>query len=94
MSMPPYSLWLQGPVDVGRWMLGMGAACEGSRMVPAGSANGAPAFGQYRVSPDGGHAAWGLVVLETSGDRVTALNTFLDVGRLFPLFGLPDRLPA
>ena len=93
MSMPPYSLWLRGPADVGRWMLGIGCGCRGSRLVPAGSANGWPAFGQYRISPDGGHAAWGLVVLETSRGKVTALNTFLDVGRLFPLFGLPARLP-
>jgi len=94
MSMPPYSLWLRGPVDVGRWMLGIGSGCRGSRLVAAGTANGAPAFGQYRVSPDGGHAPWGLVVLETSDGKVTGLNTFLDVDRLFPLFGLPDRLPA
>jgi RNA polymerase sigma-70 factor (ECF subfamily) len=94
MSMPPYSLWLRGPVDMGRWMLGMGSGCRGSRLVPGGSANGAPAFGQYRVDPEGGHAPWGLVVLETSGGKVTALNTFMDTKRLFPLFGLPDHLPA
>ena len=94
MSMPPYSLWLRGPVDVGRWMLGPGAGCRGSRLVPVGRANGAPAFGQYRASPAGGHEPWGLVVLETSGGKVDALNTFLDTPRLFPLFGLPDRLPA
>jgi len=94
MSMPPYSLWLRGPVDMGRWMLGIGSGCRGSRLVAAGTANGGPAFGQYRVSPEGGHAAWGLVVLETSGGQITGLNTFLDVGRVFPLFGLPDRLPA
>jgi RNA polymerase sigma-70 factor (ECF subfamily) len=94
MSMPPYSLWLRGPVDVGRWMLGTGSGCRGSRLVPAGSANGSPAFGQYRVDPDGGHLPWGLVVLETADGKVTALNTFLDVGRLFPFFGLPDHLPG
>jgi RNA polymerase sigma-70 factor (ECF subfamily) len=94
MSMPPYSLWLRGPVDVGRWMLGIGAGCRGSRLVPAGTANGAPAFGQYRVDPAGGHLPWGLVVLETAAGQVVALNTFLDVGRLFPLFGLPDHLPG
>jgi len=94
MSMPPYSLWLRGPLDVGRWMLGIGSGCRGSRLVAAGDANGSPAFGQYRVSPEGGHAPWGLIVLEISGGRISALNTFLDVDRLFPVFGLPDRLPA
>jgi RNA polymerase sigma-70 factor (ECF subfamily) len=94
MSMPPYSLWLRGRVDVARWMLGFGSGCRGSRLVPAGQANGSPAFGQYRVDPDGGHFPWGLVVLETTDGRVTGLNTFLDVDRLFPLFGLPDHLPV
>ncbi|HEY5198345.1 MAG TPA: sigma-70 family RNA polymerase sigma factor [Solirubrobacteraceae bacterium] len=94
MSMPPYSLWLRGPVDVGRWMLGIGAGCRGSRLVPAGQANGWPAFGQYKVDPAGGYFPWGLVVLENADGKVTGLNTFLDVDRLFPLFGLPDHLPA
>jgi RNA polymerase sigma-70 factor (ECF subfamily) len=94
MSMPPYSLWLRGPVDVGRWMLGIGAGCRGSRLVPAGTANGSPAFGQYKVNPEGGHDPWGLVVLESADGVVTGINTFLDVGRLFPAFGLPPHLPA
>jgi RNA polymerase sigma-70 factor (ECF subfamily) len=33
-------------------------------------------------------------VLEISDGRITALNSFLDTAKLFPLFGLPDRLPA
>jgi RNA polymerase sigma-70 factor (ECF subfamily) len=45
LSMPPYKLWLQGPEEISRWMLGPGAACRGSRMVPT-RANGVPAFGQ------------------------------------------------
>jgi RNA polymerase sigma-70 factor (ECF subfamily) len=94
MSMPPICLWLRGPADVGRWMLGIGAACRGSRLVPAGTANGAPAFGQYKVDPEGGFYPWGLVVLENSGGLVTGLNTFLDVDRLFPVFGLPAHLDA
>lgn len=94
MSMPPYSLWLRGRADVSTWMLGIGAGCRGSRLVAAGTANGSPAFGQYKVDPEGGHAPWGLVVLETANGGVTEINTFLDVGRLFPVFGLPPHLPA
>lgn len=91
-SMPPIDLWLRGPEAVAGWMRGPGAECEGSRLVPT-RANGLPAFGQYRRKPDGsGHFPWGLVVLELDGDRVAGVNTFLDVDRLFPLFGLPDRL--
>ena len=91
MNMPPFALWLQGPADVVAWMIGPGAACRGSRMVPT-QANGAPAFAQYKPSPDGGHEPWGLHVIETRGGRITGINVFLDTATLFPLFGLPPRL--
>ena len=91
MSMPPYALWLRGPEAVRDWMLGRGIGCRGSRLLPT-AANGAPAFGQFRSSGPGlGFHAWGLVVLEVTGDRVTGINTFLDTERLFPRFGLPLR---
>ncbi|HET9038250.1 MAG TPA: nuclear transport factor 2 family protein, partial [Myxococcaceae bacterium] len=94
MSMPPYEIWLRGPQSVRDWMLGRGIGCRGSRMVPT-AANGAPAFGQFRNSgPGKGFHAWGLVVLEIAGGRVTGINTFLDTERLFPRFGLPLTLPA
>jgi len=94
MSMPPYALWLRGPESVSAWMLGRGIGCRGSRLLPT-RASGAPAFGQYRCSgPGTGFHAWGLVVLEVAGDRVTGINTFLETERLFPRFGLPLRLPA
>ena len=32
MSMPPYDFWLRGPVEMGRWFLGEGAGCRGSRL--------------------------------------------------------------
>jgi RNA polymerase sigma-70 factor (ECF subfamily) len=89
MSMPPYDLWLRGHEHIRTWFLTAGAACRGSRVVPT-SANGSPAYGQYRCNPDGGgYRAWGLGVLETSRGRIVGINTFLDVERLFPLFGLP-----
>ena len=88
MTMPPYDMWLQGPSSIARWMRGPGLACEGSRLVRT-SANGSPAFGQYR---QGGRQAWGLVVLELRGARIGGWNTFLDVNTLFPRFGLPMSL--
>jgi len=94
MSMPPYAIWLRGPRSVVDWMVGRGIGCRGSRMLPT-AASGLPAFGQYRSSGPGmGFHAWGLVLLETEGSRVTGINTFLDTARLFPRFGLPLRLPA
>lgn len=93
-AMPPFDLWLQGPLEIGRWHLGPGAECRGSRLVPT-AANGMPAFGQYRPSgPGGRHEPWALQVIEMSDGRITGLNAFLDTARLFPFFGLPTRLDA
>jgi RNA polymerase sigma-70 factor (ECF subfamily) len=92
-SMPPFAMWIRGNRDIGRWLLGPGAGCRGSRLLPT-SANGSPAFGQYRVDPAGGHAPWALQVLDVEDGRITGFHAFLDVGRLFPAFGLPAHLPA
>jgi RNA polymerase sigma-70 factor (ECF subfamily) len=92
LSMPPYTLWLRGPDAIRAWLLGRGVGCRGSRLVPT-AACGSPAFGQYRASTEGFHP-WALIVLELSSDRIAAWNSFLDTENLFPLFGLPMRLPA
>ena len=92
MSMPPFALWLRGRAEIARWHLGPGGKCRGSRLVPT-RANDAPAFAQYRPSPDGGHEAWSLQVLEMAGGEIVGVNAFLDTEQLFPLFGLPLRLP-
>ncbi len=93
LSMPPYALWFQGPAAIRNWMLGLGCGCRGSQLVPT-AACGSPAFGQYRVNPEGGHKAWALIVLELSDERIAAVNSFLDVEALFPRFDLPLLLPA
>jgi RNA polymerase sigma-70 factor (ECF subfamily) len=90
-SMPPYKLWLRGHLDIRRWCLGPGIACRGSRLVPT-AANGAPAFGQYKPSQDGGYEPWALQVLEVSPRGIAGITFFLDTARFFPLFGLPSRL--
>jgi RNA polymerase sigma-70 factor (ECF subfamily) len=93
LSMPPYTLWLRGPETIREWLVGRGAGCRGSRLLPT-TACGAPSFGQYRPAPGGGYAPWALIVLELEGDRIAAWNSFLDTEKLFPLFGLPPRLPV
>jgi RNA polymerase sigma-70 factor, ECF subfamily len=93
-SMPPFDLWLQGRDDIFTWWWGPGIGCRGSRVVPAGTANGQPAFGQYKPSPGGGYEPWALQVLEISGGRIVELTFFLDTDALFPLFGLPPRLES
>jgi RNA polymerase sigma-70 factor (ECF subfamily) len=94
-SMPPYDLWLNGRDDILSWWVGPGAACRGSRVIPTVSANGSPAFGQYKPSETGeGYEPWALQVLEISGGRVVELTFFLGTETIFPLFGLPARLDS
>ena len=90
-SMPPYALWLRGPVDIGRWHSGPGAACEGSRLLPV-MANGSPAFAQYRPSSTPGRREpWSIHLLEISAGRISRITNFLDPA-LFIAFGLPTEL--
>ena len=91
-SMPPFDLWLSGRDDILTWWFGPGIGCQGSRVVPVRSANGSPAFGQYKPTPDGGYEPWALQVLEVKDGRIVELTFFLDTERLFPLFGLPLQL--
>jgi RNA polymerase sigma-70 factor (ECF subfamily) len=96
-SMPPFAMWMRGAADIGRWMLEPGpSGCRGSRLLPT-SANGCPAFGQYRPDPTGGWAPWAIQVLEVSEGRIAEMSFFLDFlgpERLFPAFGLPLHLDA
>ncbi len=91
-SMPPYDMWLFGREDILAWWVGPGNGCRGSRVIPTVSANGSPAYGQYKPSPQGGHEPWALQVLELEDGRIAEFTFFLDTARLFPLFGLPPRL--
>ena len=89
------TLWLSGRENIFAWWLGQGAGCRGSRVLPCVSANGSPAFGQYKPSESGsgsGYDPWALQVLEISGGRIVEMTFFLSVGTLFPRFGLPPRL--
>ena len=88
LSMPPYTLWLQGPSVIRQWLVGPGCGCRGSRLIPVG-ASGLPAFAQYRAGENGAHRAWALIVLELADGGIARWNSFLDVETLFPLFGLP-----
>ena len=90
MSMPPYNFWLQGPADMGKWFLGQGVGCRGSRLV-ATAANGQAAFGSYRPAESGGWLPWAIQVIDVAGDRIVGHHNFLDTD-LFAFFGLPARL--
>ncbi|HEV7872264.1 MAG TPA: sigma-70 family RNA polymerase sigma factor [Modestobacter sp.] len=88
MDMPPYAMWLRSSADIASWLVGPGAGCRGSHVVPL-ELNGNPAFAQWRASgPDGSFEPWAIHALEMSGGRITRMTAFLDT-RLFELFGLP-----
>jgi RNA polymerase sigma-70 factor, ECF subfamily len=92
-SMPPFDLWLAGRDDILTWWFGPGATCRGSKVVAVQSANGAPAFGQYRTVPDGeGFEPWALQVIEIEDGKIVELTFFLDVETHFPRFGLPLQI--
>ena len=89
MSMPPYDFWLKGADEMGKWFVGPGSGCEGSRLLPI-QANGLEGFGSYKADPGGGHAPFAIQVIEISEGRIVGHHNFLDPA-LFPLFGLPER---
>src|SRR3954471_7364607 len=94
-NMPPYDLWLRGRDDIFTWWFGPGMGCANSKVIPTASANGSPAFGQYKPAEDGnGYDPWALQVIEIRDGKIADMTFFLDTERVFPLFGLPDRLPA
>jgi RNA polymerase sigma-70 factor, ECF subfamily len=89
-SMPPYDLWLAGRDHILTWWFGPGNTCRDSKVVAVQSANGAPAFGQYRPRLGGdGYEPWALQVLEIEDGKIVELTFFLDVETHFPRFGLP-----
>ena len=89
-AMPPHDLWITGPQEIARWMLGPGIGCRGARLLST-RANGSPAFGSYRVDPAGGWSAWSLQVLELKDGRIVTIHNYLNT-ELLPTFGLPLHL--
>lgn len=88
MSMPPLRWWLRGRDHIRAALLDPAGSCAGARLVPT-AANGTPAYWQTRPGPDGAHLPFALVLLDVVRDRVTGITTYLDAGRLLPLFGPP-----
>jgi RNA polymerase sigma-70 factor, ECF subfamily len=94
-SMPPFDMWLAGRDDIFTWWFGPGIGCRGSRVIPTTTANGAPAFAQYKPSETGeGYEPWALQVLEIEDGRIVQFTFFLDTARVFPQFGVPLEFPG
>lgn len=98
-DMPPLPLWLRGAEEAGRFMLGPGAACRGSKLIALG-ANGWPAFASYKPDPESGEwLPWSVTLLEPGAGpdeapTVSGVHNFLApmLPGLFASFGLPERL--
>jgi RNA polymerase sigma-70 factor (ECF subfamily) len=94
-SMPPFDMWLTGRDDIFTWWFGPGIGCKGSRVIPTITANGQPAFAQYKPNENGdGYVPWSLQVLELKDGKIAEFTFFLDTERVFPLFGVPLQLDA
>ena len=90
-SMPPFEMWLSGRDQITAFMVGPGAECRGSRLLPT-SANGGAAFAQYRSDGQGGHKPWAMQVIETDGGMISALHVYVMMPHLFEAFGMPAQL--
>ena len=92
-TMPPFELWIQGASAITTWMVQPGPSeCAGSILIPV-RANGVLAWGQYKPDDEqGGFVPWALQVHEVAGGKISRMTFFLDTERLFPLFGLRDKI--
>jgi RNA polymerase sigma-70 factor (ECF subfamily) len=89
LSMPPYTLWLQGPRSITEWLVAN--ACGGSMRLPL-EVNGSPGFAVYKPSgPHGNYDAFAIEVVELLGDHITAIHAFIDPS-LFTRFEVPATL--
>jgi RNA polymerase sigma-70 factor (TIGR02960 family) len=90
-AMPPHAWWLEGGATIAE-LVGLGG-CAGARLAPV-AISGQPGFGQYRPDERGVLRPFALVLVETRGDRVAAMTTFLGTEDRFAEFGLPAALDA
>jgi RNA polymerase sigma-70 factor (ECF subfamily) len=89
-NMPPFELWLQGPEQVGKWMLGPGIGCANARLRVT-SANGSPAVGIYKTTDGKVWTPFNIAVLDIKNGGIAGITHFL-YPDLFPAFGLPTRI--
>jgi RNA polymerase sigma-70 factor (ECF subfamily) len=89
-NMPPFELWLQGPEQVEKWMLGPGIGCANARLRVT-SANGCPAVGIYKTTDGKVWEPFNIAVLDVANGGIAGITHFI-YPELFPAFGLPTRI--
>ena len=93
-EMPPFTGWYQGPEVIRRLVEShCPARGPGDLLLRPPQANGQPAFGMYLRDPGGDYHAFQLHVLQFRGAVFDHVVAFFDL-TLFPVFGLPDVIPA
>jgi RNA polymerase sigma-70 factor (ECF subfamily) len=90
MVMPPYPVWVHGAADILRVLTDY--PLNGARrwkLVPAGFANGDPAFGFYSLT-NGRWEGWGVQVISCGAGPLPIVRCYVFKGpQLLPAFGLP-----
>ncbi|NUS45662.1 MAG: sigma-70 family RNA polymerase sigma factor [Mycobacteriaceae bacterium] len=93
-SMPPLPHWYRGAAAVVNFAQAVPMRECGAWRHRLTTANGQPAVGLYRQTPDTeDFVFFNLTVLGLRGDRICEITSFLDPG-LFALFGLPGLVGA
>jgi RNA polymerase sigma-70 factor (ECF subfamily) len=92
MSMPPYTMWVQGRDHLARFFALTRWHCVGSRMIPITVNGGYPALAQYVPERDSSSLIpWGIHVLEMKDRQIMHITNFIN-RKNFARFGLPDPL--
>ncbi len=94
MAMPPDPAWYFGRSEIGGFFATVPAngRIDLIRLVRT-RANGQPAAAAYIPVEEGGYEGYGLMVFDTTGDRISGIIGFSGA-RLMEMFRLPDRLPT
>jgi RNA polymerase sigma-70 factor (ECF subfamily) len=92
MSMPPFTMWVQGRDHLARFFALTRWHCEGSRFIPITVNGGYPALAQYVPDRESSSLVpWGIHVIEMKDHKILHAQNFIN-RKLFARFGLPDPL--
>lgn len=89
LSMPPYTLWLQGARAIAEWLVAN--SCGDSERLRV-DVNGAPGFAVYKATGrEGHHEAFAIEIIDVSAEGIGAIHAFIEP-ELFSRYGLPATL--
>jgi RNA polymerase sigma-70 factor (ECF subfamily) len=93
-EMPPFTAWFRGARTIGRLIAEQCPTTgPGQMRLLRTAANGQSAFGVYHLEEDGVFRPFQLHQLTLTPAGISHTTCYFDVS-LFPVFGLPERLPG